>query len=1295
MPFDISTAVQVNDSEGQVKNSGNFDISTAHQVDVGDGGKTPYENFRTPNNVNPTGITVKSPEREDEGFLNGVLHSAEGAAWNVIAKPLSGVLGKPISPEQSKDMDSYLSDIDKKHPIASVIGGTIPYIATAPLVPESLLGVSAQFGGLAGLSAIGKARIDDSSKPIGGKLLDITKETAEGASFGPIWHYSKPLGWMAKAFVRGAGTGTLTGIYGNDISEAFKQGGTIGALSLIFENPILAKTAIGRGVINKVNQYEKEPISNPDTASHQEIRQTVLKASENMSQKVFDKPKIVSATIKLPDGTQIHGTSHEDALSKIGENKDTMKERDIPNVSLKPGLDNRGSTNFIYNEEGKKVGDINYKNMQEEGIDISIDEQRKGYGTSAIKKVFDSGENTIYGDVGKSNFQAQNFWKSIGGRLTETDSGNFKLYLTKENFNKNTFQAGFTVQHSDGHTEFINREESKQAPYNLKDGRSQDVKGLNQQKYLTPPEQPKSINNEEGKLDINLVPGVAETSELLQRSSKELTETFTPPRVGEESKIAAENLREQTGQFARSNDKLEASLKKTKDLFDKATKESSLDFMYKWDEGKPQESSELQKINDVLQKIDTNDWDDLLKTGKVNAEDFITNHMPRYWNRPNQMINQIKRIFSKRPFEGGKSFAKQRVFTTMREGVDAGYEPLSYNPVDFVMWRHREVQKFIAAFNTKESLKSNNLRVFVRTGEEKPKGWVKIDDRAEDVHYKNDKGELVVAGSYYTQPDAARIINNYLSPGLRGNYFYDMYRGGGNVMNQFQLGISAFHLGFTSMDATVSKFALGINKLSRGDVSGAGKEFIKAPFSPITNIIEGQKLLEAWNGKDKGEITNTIADYMASAGGRAGMDSFYKTKALESMQKSFKEGKVLTGVLKIPFSIIDKMSSPIMEYIVPRQKMGVFSDLMRMELENNPGASHEELRSMAQKAWDSVDNRMGQLVYDNLFWNKTVKDLSMASVRSLGWNLGTVRELGGGLKDIKDIGKSGLSYRTAYVMALPLVAGLYGAIYQYLHTGKGPQELRDYYFPKNGNIDNKGNESRVSLPTYMKDVYHYATNPVQTVLNKFSPVNDAVLQMLANKDFYGTEIRNVDDPVMQQVFDELKFVGKQFEPFSFSNLGKDTGKGISSKVEPFIGITPAPYDINMTKAEKAAYELFKSNVPSGSHTKEEAQVSETRSKLKSEYFASGDQSKLKDAVKNGDITKKEMNEIIKQKGMSNLERFTEHLSVQQTMSLMNKTNEKEKEDLEKIIKKKRINAERIGTWTDKMEKKYEEMISNG
>ena len=52
-----------------------------------------------------------------------------------------------------------------------------------------------------------------------------------------------------------------------------------------------------------------------------------------------------------------------------------------------------------------------------------------------------------------------------------------------------------------------------------------------------------------------------------------------------------------------------------------------------------------------------------------------------------------------------------------------------------------------------------------------------------------------------------------------------------------------------------------------------------------------------------------------------------------------------------------------------------------------------------QRIWNSVDNRMGEMVYDNLMWSKTQKDVAFMLMRSAGWNIGTIRELGGAAVD--------------------------------------------------------------------------------------------------------------------------------------------------------------------------------------------------------------------------------------------------------------------------------------------------------
>lgn len=549
-------------------------------------------------------------------------------------------------------------------------------------------------------------------------------------------------------------------------------------------------------------------------------------------------------------------------------------------------------------------------------------------------------------------------------------------------------------------------------------------------------------------------------------------------------------------------------------------------------------------------------------------------------------------------------------------------------------------------------------------------------------------GGAVIAGHIYAQPDAARIINNYLSPGLQKSTVYQAWRYAGNIINQFQLGMSAFHLGFTSVDASVSKLALSLMKLSRGEPLSAIKDALKVPFAPITNFIRGDELLKSWRGQGKAGIDEVLAEVMASAGGRARMDQFYATRAWEQMKHHFEAGRIIRGALNIPMAIAEMSSKPILEYIVPRQKLGIFADMIQMELNSHPDITHSELRAISQRAWDSVDNRMGQLVYDNLFWNRTFKDLLMGSVRSVGWNQGTVRELGGGvvdstqmLADLMRGKKSDVTYRTAYLMALPMLMGMVGAIAHYLMTGKGPSELKDYYYPKTGRLDANGLPERIAFPSYMKDIYHYTQAPVQTVLNKLHPSIAMMEQMWANKDYYGTKIRNEDDPVVQQIASEAMFVAKQSLPFSVRNMQKNLQNGnqdMLHTIGPWVGITPAPYDINQTKAEKLAHEIAASHQEIGGRTQEQVDRSRLVADLTRRYRL-GDPEAANDAFKAyqaGRISHRQMQEVITNSRLTPLQRMVKPFTLQETERVYKAADDEEKSQIELILRRKEVNQKR-------------------
>lgn len=542
-----------------------------------------------------------------------------------------------------------------------------------------------------------------------------------------------------------------------------------------------------------------------------------------------------------------------------------------------------------------------------------------------------------------------------------------------------------------------------------------------------------------------------------------------------------------------------------------------------------------------------------------------------------------------------------------------------------------------------------------------------------ELNFEKPHGGLLTMGHYYGPEAATRVVNNYLSPGLREKSI--AFRGAlsiGNSMNMAQLGISAFHAGFTSMDAATSRLALGIEQAVHGE-SEALRTAASAAGAPVTNVIHGLKVRNEYlrPGSMGGEI-GKIVDALVAGGGRAKQDEFYAAGMAKNFKEAIRQGNYTGATLRLPFATLEKFASPIMEQLVPLQKLGVFHDMMKAELDRNPNMSHDELRTVATKAWDSVDNRLGQMVYDNTFMHKAMKDLAFATVRSVGWNLGTLRELGGGLADTAKQGfklarfqTPELTHRMAYVAALPILTGIAGATAQYLATGQAPQELKDYFYPKTGGKDQYGHDERVSLPTYLKDIYALTHDPGKTISHKLSPLIDTVSDMLQNEDFYGTKIRNEDDPLVQQVADELKFVGKQFNPFAVQGLMRLRSEGATPAKQalPFIGVMPAPASINKTAAEQKAQDLAGAQIPSGARTKEQAARTDAKRSLAKKIALSGPAGaspEVEQAIQGGTLQPKDVKDLVENAGKPQLERSLKSLPAEDAVKVYRLANDDEK-----------------------------------
>ncbi len=512
-----------------------------------------------------------------------------------------------------------------------------------------------------------------------------------------------------------------------------------------------------------------------------------------------------------------------------------------------------------------------------------------------------------------------------------------------------------------------------------------------------------------------------------------------------------------------------------------------------------------------------------------------------------------------------------------------------------------------------------------------------------------------VLGRFAVPHDVAVMINIQLSNGLRANEnklvsgSYNLARYFGNAMNQASMSFSAFHAINTGLDSISSGIGVGIQKAVRGDITGAGKQLAGAISEPISAVLQGRALKKAIL---EGTSDPVMADMVSSAyeaGVSLSMDPQYKNQSMRAFKDSMYDLRHSSAMKMIPnavksgvhglFAAMELAASPIMEHLVPNLKLGVFCELVKDIKSRSESKDFTETQRREQyvQAWNSVENRMGQLNYDHLYWNQYLRDVAMLGVRSTGWNLGSIREFGGALTDVSDIkgrkerGGEALSGKQAYLLGCMATYATVGGLINYAF-GQKITEAKDYFFPKTGKKNPDGSDERISLPTYAKDWYSWSSHPTETALHKMHPMWGTISEEFLNKDYYGTEIRNENDPWMTQFTSSVSHVLEAFAPISTKNFarmheaGNPTAKSV---IMSGIGISSAPSYITQSAAMKKANEYLKGKIPSGALTAEQSEraknkkgfIKEVRanSGLEEKYEANMNPGEIKKAAKTAEM----------------------------------------------------------------------------
>jgi hypothetical protein len=992
---------------------------------------------------------------------------------------------------------------------------------------------------------------------------------------------------------------------------------------------------------------------------------------------------------------------------------------------------------------------------------------------------------------------------------------------------------------------------------------------------------------------------LADVAHFFADTRDQFRRVFNPATLPQAER-AALNLRYHAANQAREYAQVEHSLKAARAYFAGRPWQENLDFINRIEGNEAQPNEHLQQIADVMREALDRYRDAVQALGTGKLSNFYETYFPHLWKRPQEAVDAFKLIFARRPIEGTKSFLKQRKFHSFQEGIDAGLQPVSENPVDLVLAKTMEMGRYLLAHRwLAEQKRIGEARYVPARHEQKhPRGWVRLpdplgtvygnprvpvrealdkemmaglqkqletlgvdhgravkiggtrwgyavgdskittrfggpesvlvhelghilderyhladqlvnekpyrqelrdlaDERHDNpeerdsyhryirnrhekianlvaawVHNRRrferiapnsfkffsrfvashpelaelgrleygmklqvmrneiDTGGILTRGYYYVPAGAAQVATNYLSPGLSRQAWYRGLRAYANTTLQFALGFSGYHAGFTAAEAMVSRFATAIEAAAAGQGQLAAANALKIPVSAVSNVVLGDKIIRAYlepAGADPEMLR--YAEALVEGGGRVKMDEQYRTRFrqrfADAWAKSDGGGKLfqIANPLHGPrnlAALAEAAAWPVMEYIVPRQKVGAFAAMAERLINQYPDASREEMRKRFAEAWDSIDNRFGQMVYDNLFWNKMAKDLAMISVQSVGWNLGTFREILGGMADYgrfaaqaaryakSRIGSGGqppnsspgsppptdvedgedgappkpfvlpphVTSRMAYVLALPLLTGMIGATITYFNTGEGPRDWRDYFAPPT----DKSRTRRISLPTYMKDVIHWIERPGQAATNKIHPWLRAAVEGFTNRDYAGTEIYDPKDSRPAKALAIAKHQAGTFVPYAVRNTlkARDAGESLATQAAPQIGITQAPGYLSETDAERRMSEMSEEGHGGPPRTPEAAARSRAKGEL-TRLARNNDPrtaDRAEELFQNGTLTDKDLRDVLRDSAKDASAQHFNRLTAEQAIEVYSRGTPAEKHEWMPMLAHKVVSLEK-------------------
>jgi len=698
-------------------------------------------------------------------------------------------------------------------------------------------------------------------------------------------------------------------------------------------------------------------------------------------------------------------------------------------------------------------------------------------------------------------------------------------------------------------------------------------------------------------------------------------------------------------------------------------------FLDRFKTGHPQPTREMQQLADWIKRLDDASYQNVKKYKP--SLSYKENHFRIFWKvipGKGTQGGPVQKFYSRRPLQGSKGFMKQATLRDVTDGLLMGGVPYTYNPVKLLKMGLADQLKYITAQQMWEQIGPQGIdkRKFVRGHQRPPDGYVKLNDRLADVYFPASSGEgMIEAGNWYVERNTARLLNNFLSR----DYVREIAPFRGllwlkNAMTAVELGLSPFHAIFETIEAASSMIGVGTLRMwNQGVLELDAKQFLKdieqmavAPIAPVTLALKGGDLIryirqqpmapapplpknpvtrsfQNWRQlRDAARVKKFVAQYPAIAqaindlfagGAQLKMHEDFRVDSLKSMLEAYHEENYIGMAVRAFPGVLQGAMKPMFDVYIPRLKLGLFLEQYGQQIEQRAAdlaAGKITRPQLARDVWDTVEDRFGEMNFDNLFWNRTFKSAMQFFFNSVTWKLGTIRGFGkaltgqanqtfvepirilrgggagGGGKPpgAPPTGQAGqmppfshraraaakaaltLDPRLAWLFGIAVTTAVLASVASKLATGKWPwqwiedsdnpekvpQGLIEFSHPRMCGEDDRGKPLRLTLPTYFRDAEGLYNSPRQYLGSSVSALVGRSLGAWENENFYGDYVYDPTDPLYKKLADGMRYA--LVLPISVSSYREQMSRGVPKPVAALslFGVTRSRRDIDFTPAEK-------------------------------------------------------------------------------------------------------------------------------